>query len=284
MNQETFSKVVKDIEDWDVRVVVLYHGGEPLLNRDVFAYAQTIRQVHPNAKIKMVSNGVLLSKEVSQMLLKSEIDEIEFSLDGEDARENESIRRGSQSQKTLDNIAWLLAERKKTRLTKKLRVKVSSTKFFSSTQTGDSPGQTAVEVATWIKEALSDCNEFNGYWAMKWPNMRIEEGLVVRTYGNDSGNEYSSKCDHVVNTITVRANGDVVPCCYDLMSDLTMGNVNEKSLREIWESKRYGRLRHSIESGNPLGICQECNIIRRDKKYLERQDPGKRKHAGGENV
>ena len=42
------------------------------------------------------------------------------------------------------------------------------------------------------------------------------------------------KSQNTENTITIRSNGDVVPCCYDLTSKLVMGNIRENSLAQIW--------------------------------------------------
>lgn len=35
-----------------------------------------------------------------------------------------------------------------------------------------------------------------------------------------------------MNTLTIRYNGDVIPCCYDLTSKLVMGNIQGQRLNK----------------------------------------------------
>jgi len=79
----------------------------------------------------------------------------------------------------------------------------------------------------------------------------------LKTHGEDN-----NECDHVNSTLSVRANRDVVPCCYDLISKLIMGNVNNESLLGIWNGTRYRKLRDSIESKNFYSICSNCAVVR----------------------
>ncbi|KKL60605.1 hypothetical protein LCGC14_2203620, partial [marine sediment metagenome] len=58
--------------------------------------------------------------------------------------------------------------------------------------------------------------------------------------------------------ITIRWNGDVVPCCYDIMSEYVIGNIRENSLEEIWNNERYNNIRKGIEIGHPVEICGGC--------------------------
>ena len=56
--------------------------------------------------------------------------------------------------------------------------------------------------------------------------------------------------------------GNVVPCCYDLTSQLVMGNVNDQSLREIWINSKYKNLRDSIKNKKFISICNNCATVK----------------------
>ena len=81
-------------------------------------------------------------------------------------------------------------------------------------------------------------------YAILWPAL---EKSQLYDYINTDGHD-SNECDHIILTITIRSDGSIVPCCYDLTSQLVLGNIYENSLSEIWDNKSYGELRDSIHS------------------------------------
>ena len=98
------------------------------------------------------------------------------------------------------------------------------------------------------------------FWAMRWPHMDLVDDLYDVFYDPDGSD--SNECDHVDSTMTIRWNGDVVACCYDLTSELVMGNVRESSLGTIWNDSRYLTLRQSIESSRFVDLCANCYVVR----------------------
>ena len=85
---------------------------------------------------------------------------------------------------------------------------------------------------------------------------KLVEGPLTET------SQTSNCCDHVMNTITFRWNGDVVPCCYDITSNYVIGNIMKQSLPDIWNNKRYKEIRRSIYILRNIPLCAECNAIR----------------------
>jgi len=45
MSLNTFKRIVKDIKDIKLRVVVLYHGGESFLNKNIFKMISSIKSI-----------------------------------------------------------------------------------------------------------------------------------------------------------------------------------------------------------------------------------------------
>ena len=72
----------------------------------------------------------------------------------------------------------------------------------------------------------------------------------------------SNYCDHPINTITIRSNGDIVPCCYDLTSQIVMGNVMDQPLFTIFNGEKYNELRESIKKKDYISACENCNTVR----------------------
>ena len=78
-------------------------------------------------------------------------------------------------------------------------------------------------------------------------------------------------CDSVVNVMTIRWDGTVVPCCYDLTTIMPLGNLLEEELEDIWNNERYGKLREDIASFEPPKLCQGC-VVLYPQNYMTKKD------------
>lgn len=257
MRSETFDNVIDSIKENKefIKVVVLYHGGEPLLNKNFFNYARRIREISNDIFIKTVSNGMALTKSVADKILNSQLDAIEFSLDGLSAEESQHIRIKSNTLRIISNIKYLISQKEK-KGSAKPDIFVSTVQFVRKEEKENIP--TEAKTPEWLISQFGDQVSYKPCFAKMWPHMGNNHDFeLLYTTGEDL-----NECDHVVSTITVRANGDVVPCCYDLTSKLVMGNVNEVSLSEIWNGKKYETLRNSISNREFFSICSNCSIVR----------------------
>ncbi|MGD9036937.1 MAG: SPASM domain-containing protein, partial [Syntrophobacterales bacterium] len=76
-----------------------------------------------------------------------------------------------------------------------------------------------------------------------------------------NGRGYLSGCNGPMNTLSVRADGVMVPC--GQMSHIELGQINRDSLREVWqehsELKRL-RERHKIPLSD-FEFCHDCEYI-----------------------
>jgi radical SAM protein with 4Fe4S-binding SPASM domain len=78
-------------------------------------------------------------------------------------------------------------------------------------------------------------------------------------------------CHHPWASVSVDAEGNVRPCC---VTSVTMGNLNESSFREIWEGRKYQRLRARVNSAHPPVYCRSCQIRgKRDIFHSSYNDP-----------
>tara|TARA_B100000787_G_C16199145_1_gene303531 strand:- start:9092 stop:10006 length:915 start_codon:yes stop_codon:yes gene_type:complete len=260
MSTETIQKVLIDIEKnkEKIKTIVLYHGGEPFLNKNFFYMIEEIKKIDKNFYIKTVSNGTVLNEKIIQKIVDSNIDLIEFSLDGDSAQDSEKIRRKSSTTKIVKNIKDLL-KLKKNISKSKPDIRICSTQFFKdkkAVKKNEIP-----KTSNWILELFENEDvTFKNFFAMQWPAMTDKsDGFEKVTIENEDDKNY---CDHVINTLTIRANGEVVPCCYDLTTELSMGNITNDSLEDIWNNSKYNKLRNSINSKKYISICNNCNVVR----------------------
>ena len=247
MSMNTFNKVLKKIEDRHFRVIVMYHGGEPFLNPNLLEMAKRLRPLAE--RIEMNSNASILTGGIIDKILDADaIDRISFSIDGNSPEENDKIRVGANFHKIAANIKRLINARNELGLK---RPKI----FIANTQIPETQSTGKIEIPKFLKEVFGEMESEINYkctYALIWAGMSIKPGAIKPD---------NNFCDHIVNTFTIRANGDVVACCYDLTTEMLMGNVLEQSLEEIWHGKKYIGLRKAIASFNPPKLCRGCEVL-----------------------
>jgi radical SAM protein with 4Fe4S-binding SPASM domain len=259
MREDVFERVMSEIFEHqkNIKVVVLYHGGEPLLNNSFYSMVSRIKSINNDFFIKTVSNGMALTKKHAEDILKSGIDLIEFSLDGESLKESQYVRIHSNTKKIINNIKYLIGLKKTNDLVKP-EIVISTTQFLRNKIPTESLSEPIVP--HWLKDIFkNEVSEYKPTYALKWPHMgdsgRFDFFKPTNAINRD-------ECDHIINTLTVRSDGAVVPCCYDLTSKLVMGNILEESLIDIWNGNKYSMLRDSIKSKNYISICNSCAVVR----------------------
>ena len=226
---------------------------------------EELRRVSDSFLIKTVTNGMALNHTVRSKLLHSSLNEIEISLDGDSPEESEEIRRKSSSRKIIENVTNLIAERGA--LSSNLKISIATTQFLKSKEDLPYWEELAEITPQWLKNMFGEDVRYKSCLAMRWPHMNVGNEYEL-LWGNG---EDKDVCDHTLNTITVRSDGSVVPCCYDLTSQLVMGNVMETSLEQIFNGSRFNALRESIATKEYQSICKDCNTVR-SPVFLKKRD------------
>lgn len=258
MSKEVFDRILSELKDnlESIKVIVLYHGGEPLLNKNFYAMATSIRELSKHLLIKTVTNGMSLNHNNALKLVSCGINEVEISLDGSSPKEMEEVRINSNSSKIVENLEKLIEIRD--RENSNLKISVATTQFLRSKSDVNDPDKLQAKTPEWITNLFGDSVNYKPATAMRWPHMLVGRQFELAwAEGSDK-----DKCDHPINTVTVRSNGDVVPCCYDLTSQMVMGNVMRKPLFEIFNGSKYNSLRQSIAEKEYISACKNCNTVR----------------------
>ena len=251
MKHETFNKVMDEIIYHKPRVVVLYHGGEPFLNPNLLNMIRTVKDAKV-PKTKLNTNGMLVDD--LRGIVKSGLDFIVFSIDGRTPHENNDIRTGSNYAKVRNTIQNLVRIKKEMECDHPHITIVNvqmPTKVELETPTHNAPDFLlrdfkGLDVELKMNRAI--------YWA----------GLDLKHSGfflNDS-TKTNNHCATSTETITIRWNGDVVPCCLDIQNWCVMGNIFEHRLEEIWRNDNYNRLRESLFNMEFLPLCENCHFVR----------------------
>jgi len=260
MSEEVFDQIVKELKTFGrIDVVVLYHGGEPFLNKKIFKMIRVLKSIG-NPFIKINTNGMLFGKKKIVDFIKSGIDDLCISLDGLSPEENNHIRKDSDYHQIVSSIKKLLW--KKTELHSNIpNVCISNTQIPTVTQVQQGIGPL---VPQFILDDFIDFPkqlEFNSRYAIPWSGFDSFGDLMQARNPilKESPPDY---CDNIMQTITIKWNGDVVPCCYDIMGKFVLGNIMKEPISKIWNNRKYRKLRENIYARNYPTLCKVCQIIK----------------------
>jgi len=272
MSVATFEVVLREITALSPRAVVLYHGGEPFINKNIFDMIRSLKSCGVGF-VKTVTNGMLLNEVMLLKIIQSGLDSIEFSLDGRTPEENDEIRRGSNYQKVSSLIKQLIAL-KHALASKKPEIFVANCQIPTESELE----QGKPELPTYIAQDFSqyDDNEisFKTCFAIHWPGLPIDTSKyrLSEPLNLEQTLDY---CENPIELITIRHNGDVVACCYDIASAYVLGNIKEDRIERIWNNERYRALRRSIRSRKYLPLCQNCQVVK-PQRFLILKSPRRR--------
>lgn len=132
-------------------------------------------------------------------------------------------------------------------------------------------------------EPGSEAIPFVGHWralgystrTIPVKNRASERDRSNAVHGLD---EAFGHCTYPVDTMTILANGDVIPCCQDWSGRTSFGNVSRRSMAEIWNDPELRAFREAAIAGEIREFpgCRDCDHPMRSSTSaeLERQlDP-----------
>ena len=72
-------------------------------------------------------------------------------------------------------------------------------------------------------------------------------------------NDLLSHCWKMWHSCVITWDGKVVPCCFDKDAKHQLGDMNEQSFSEIWNSEPYNNFRDLLmKSRSSIDICTNC--------------------------
>jgi len=256
MEWDVYKKIIDEARTFACSAYLLI-AGESLLHKDIY---RMIRYARENGIRPLLNtNGTtLVHEENIQRLLNAEPQHITFAFDGYDKETYEKIRVGARYEKTIEGIVNFLKAKKA--LGRKKPFVAITTLLVGIEEYGN------VEKAR---------DEFHQIFAGLPVDEFIEKtpntwgGTFKETtefYHHEPGKDFYP-CSHLWSTMSIRWDGTVLPCCFDFFNTYTLGNVKERSLRQIWNDEPMRQLRKSMLDGtytdvNPL--CEQCVILTLD--------------------
>ncbi len=240
MGDETF-KIIADQCGKNHAWVRISGGGEPMLHPKAVELMEYAKRV--GAKIGLITNGSKFTEESSKRLLEVQVDMIEFSVDAADPKTYSKLRKGLHWGQLLKNV------RRMVQLRDKLK---SQTKIIAS-----GVNQIDVEIDEVAKfwEPIVDHFQKRKYltWGITDPSKSADPEPYLPP-------EKLIPCPFIFERLNIDSRGKVMVCGFDIAAKTDMGNIHQKSIKEIWhgEEFNYYRQMHLEHRGQEIDLCKNC--------------------------
>lgn len=243
MDKRIWNKVLDEISQWNKPCGLLTHGaGEPLLYSDLVELLTRASDIK-RLSVGFMTNGMLLTEEISKKLVELQVNSIALSIDGINPETHDYFRRNADLRIIEKNVETLI----------NLKEKAGSNfplLFFNMVGYQKILDQTDDYAAKWLPHAESVMvSTFRPVGSRKLWDQSITHPF--------------KKCPLLYSQMVISINGDVGLCCEDINLDVPLGNVMESDLISLFNKskniKKY-RKAHERKEISDLKLCCDCHV------------------------
>ena len=258
MLQKDFFRETIDQLSGELLYLVFYFQGEPYLNPgflEMVTYASG-KKIYTATS----TNAHYLNDENARRTVESGLDRLIISIDGTTQDVYQQYRVGGQLDKVIDGARNVVQWKKKLK---------SRTPFIIFQFLVVRPNEHQVEEVkklaaavgvddVWFKTAqVYDYeNDPNGLIPVNGKYSRYEK----RNGRNAFRGRLSNHCWRLWHDPVITWDGLVAPCCFDKDAQYRLGDLKQKSFREIWKNEAYRDFRKKLMTGRKnIDICSNCS-------------------------
>lgn len=261
MDPELYKKFISEAGPY-LYNINLYFQGEPMLHPQFFEFAAGSGK----PKLTVSTNGHFLSEENSIRLARSAIGKLIVSLDGMDNETYLKYRAGGDVEKVIAGIEHVSGKIHEEKSKMKLEIQFLVNRYNES-QIPQVRNFARRMNATLKLKSMQIINQDN---AEKW----LPGSDKFSRYRKDEQGSFQVKnplknnCFRLWMNPVITWDGKVVPCCFDKDADHIMGDLNNKSFREIWHGEKFREFRRSLlKNRGKIEICRNCTSGLRGASY-----------------
>lgn len=234
MEDSVYQKILTDAQEVDGITSISLQGlGEPLSDKDIVRRVYQARGAFPKAEISIYTNGSYLTPAMSERLRGAGLSRLVVSLTGTNAAEREA----AMGLKDFDQVVGFADEARKILPT---QVKLIASRDLIE----DMEAQAFFK--RWGKDAMVT---YEGNWAGEAWKFR--------------GKPHTQACHRALTQLMFLWNGDLCLCCFDGEGHMTFGNVEERTVKDLWNSPERTKIREQHLAGKraEIDLCRSCTGI-----------------------
>ncbi len=263
MSLEEFKSIIGQVKGYTDEIV-LWNYGEPFLNEALLPMIECA--VEAGMRVVASTNGhFFTSREFCREVVKSGLHHLIICLDGADQETISRYRVNADFKEILSGFK-LISETKQELGSGTPAVDLQ----FIVMRHNEHQRETMRKLAEALKVDVY-CEKTIGIDRNDQDFQTLCEELLPRDLSEsryrkeENGTfvlkgEIRNRCAWVYRKAVINVDGTVVPCCYDLCSTHSMGNVFEVPLKNIWNGKKYREFRERIRCNRlEIPVCTNCS-------------------------
>lgn len=257
MELDLFKKIIDELVENKVilRKIFLHWMGEPLMNENFDRMINYAREKNIAEMTVIASNLIALDENKARRLINSQLDELFVSLDAVRPETYARIRGNAAGLKEVEKNLLRLIELKKEM---KSSLPYLRLKILKSDLNRDEISEFRQKWGEMVDEIYveEDINTWNG--TNKDVNQNIETDTQYRE--NVKNIERRWPCDRLWYQVAISQDGFVTPCIADWNGLGFIGNIQNQTIFEIWNSPEMVEMRrkHLDNEYNNLPMCKDC--------------------------
>lgn len=237
MSVENFEKAAKQVNEF-AKVISLHLLGEPMLHPHFPEILSVSSKL--NLKINLVSNGSLIYRYPAEVWSEKCLKQVTISA--------QSLSCYSYAERFIKLDEYINF------------AKTYSDKFKVSFRLrGPIGGGFITEISDYLIKAFNKTGAWDGSPYSLSERVFMNHGDIFKWRNNELRNVH---CLGLKHHFGVLSDGTVVPCCADYDGFMKLGNIFEKPLVEILNSKKTKKMREAIEgkNGELPEYCKHCGF------------------------
>jgi radical SAM protein with 4Fe4S-binding SPASM domain len=238
MTFNLFKEIIDQIVG-NIEAVTLASRGEPLMAKNITSMLEYLSGKFLGLKIN--TNASFLTEEKAHAVLAAEPNTLVFSADASDKELYSKLRVNGNLDKVISNIKMFNKIKNKHYPKSRTITRVSGVRFKNE----------------------QNFSEIEKFWNSYVNQVAFVQYNPWETVYSSPKNDISEHCSDLWRRTFIWWNGVVNPCDVDYRSILSVGNIENETLSQIWQGDKYNTLRtqHSTESRCKISPCSGCSVI-----------------------
>lgn len=236
MNIDLYKKIIDEATANGTCAITFGSRGEPTIHPQIIEIIDYTKGKFLD--VKLITNATKLSDELIHKIFLCGINQVSFSIDSEDKKTYEEIRKFSNFDLVLKNV-----------------------KRYNEIKKEYKNNNTITRVSGVQVSDKQDPKKFHKFWSQFSDEVVFKKAFERwNTYENKPHEELTSACLLPWERMYIWYDGKVNPCDADYKSKLSYGDVSKNSIKQIWNSKKFNDFKQKHLKGlrNSLMPCDRC--------------------------
>ena len=267
MEVAMFKKIVDGFKEFPdkIKKIKIGNHGEPTLHPNVAEMVKYARESNTADIIEMFTNGSRLEPKLNEAMVKAGLQRINISLEGlTDERYLQVAGVKQNFQEIIDGVKSLYEIKTREKSDLQIYVKIADQAHALKGDKDVKFLMTDDERNFFFETFTPICDEiFVEKVVPQWADTQLDKQNEVEDTGmyGQKINKWKDSCPFIFMYMHFNCDGTVSPCTLDWPRKVVIGNVNDESVKDIWQGKALRELQVAMLAGQRkcINLCNNCS-------------------------